>query len=233
MKRTVQSVRQRRASIVKSQKCVLPCPILSYLLLSCLVLSCPILSCGRLPLRPSRVRLASLPPLYQATHRASFPFPSQKCCPVLPCLVLSSLVLSCPVMSCGRLPLCLSRVCLASLTPLYQATHRASFPFPSQKCCWVLPCLVLSSVLSCLVLSCLVVDFHYVPHVFVLPSSPHSIRQRMSDNNDETLTSEEEEKLRGLFESRRRLGRHMNVLVFQARFERNRWTAVKRACGQR
>ena len=77
------------------------------------------------------------------------------------------------------------------------------------------------------------VDFHYVPHVFVLPPSPHSIRQPMSDNNDETLTSEEEEKLRGLLESRRRLGLHMNVLIFQAHFERNRWTAVKRACGQR
>jgi len=55
----------------------------------------------------------------------------------------------------------------------------------------------------------------------------------MSDNNDETLTSEEEEKLRGLLESRRRLGLHMNVLIFQAHFERNRSTAVKRACDER
>jgi predicted ATPase len=50
-------------------------------------------------------------------------------------------------------------------------------------CCLVLPCPILSClvlsclVLSCLVLSCLVVDFHYVPHVFVLPPSPRSIRQ--------------------------------------------------------
>ena len=55
----------------------------------------------------------------------------------------------------------------------------------------------------------------------------------MSDNNDDTLTGEEEERLRVFIETRKRLGLHMDVLTFQARFEQNRWTAIKRACVER
>jgi hypothetical protein len=61
---------------------------------------------------------------------------------------------------------------------------------------------------------------------------PSWVRTRtMSDNIDDTLTGEEEKTLcDGFIETRKRLGLHMDVLDFQARFERNRWTAIKRAC---
>jgi hypothetical protein len=63
---------------------------------------------------------------------------------------------------------------------------------------------------------------------------PSWVRTRtMSDNNDDTLRGEEEETLRVFIETRKRLGLHMDVLTFQARFEQNRWTAIKRACVER
>ena len=105
------------------------------------------------------------------------------CCLVLPCPILSCLVLSCLVLSCLVVDFhYVPHVFVLPPSPrsIRQPSER---PFPSLVksvvlCCVVLCCVVLCClVLSCLVLSCLVVDFHYVPHVFVLPPSPPSIRQ--------------------------------------------------------